>query len=335
MIKKCKGNFPSPILNPCKGRQKTGEDTPTSTSLTSDDNSDNSNSQTGNYGFILVKDKKKQPLPSARIRTNGRDHRGIHPKNRKKDEDVEESFMEFLAAAFCGACISTDGGKHRASSSIEADNRASAYTEDPPRQPTNIYIQRFQKMKLQQKLELEQQKKDTSILTDVSFLTDRTQVSIEVNDEILKKDEKDTLPSRSSHKPKILPAFRKLHNRAANAIASRDFKRKQRGREEEEQPPHDGIGFQDPGMSMLSSIRPPPPPPPTEEEEKPSKRNRMASPYPMEHSRAGSPGWMTKVGSSFSKKKAKKKQQKRKSPFGKKKRIPLDPNARPVRMFVV
>ena len=254
MIKPCKGNLPGLLIKPCPKGPEKRKDSPSECSRSTAESSDDSLGKTADYGVILVKNKKKQPqLPPSRLRNV---HRGYNSKHRNKTREMlkeaeEESFVDFLSEALCGACISTSGGEEKALSQVEDND----IIDVSPRMATNIYIQRFQKLKMRERLELEKHRQAESLVTDVSFLTDPSLNEIEVNEHILQH----LMPTKPSHKPKKLPAFRKLQ-------AIKKSKRKQRGKKEEKQqqkqqdPPNPAVSFS--VLSPGASTMPPPPPPP-------------------------------------------------------------------------
>mmetsp|Transcript_3472 Transcript_3472/g.9198 ORF Transcript_3472/g.9198 Transcript_3472/m.9198 type:complete len:322 (+) Transcript_3472:91-1056(+) len=254
---KINGSSQSPFFKSCKRKGLKGS--PSTCSRSTAEGSDVSIDKTADYGVILVKSIKEEPSKLSLRPVN--DHRGYRAKKSDKPAEVieeandEETFLGFLSAAFCGACVATSGGDEKALATAgvleDDDNDIVDKTnpEDRPRMATNIYIQRFQKMK---QLEIERcRKNEASLLTDVSFLTDPLLTDIEVDDRILRN----SVPT----KPKVvLPAFRKLHGRAARAIS----KRKQLRGGKKEAVSKGNANAQLSVVSPGASSMPPPPPPP-------------------------------------------------------------------------
>mmetsp|Transcript_2549 Transcript_2549/g.6126 ORF Transcript_2549/g.6126 Transcript_2549/m.6126 type:complete len:268 (-) Transcript_2549:199-1002(-) len=183
-------------------RERRNDQYPSSMPMSDDEISGNDANVSGDYGIILVK-KYRKLRSSSFVHEEPRtmpNHRGIRPTANKTNQ-APERFVDVLAAALCGVCVSERYAVHEepstASTTVSDDSSEQSSIGDMTR-PNAILLRqnRF-------KEEAETKQLEESIVTDVSFLTDGSPTDLEV------RDVDEEMPSPSKNRAHVLPAFRK------------------------------------------------------------------------------------------------------------------------------
>lgn len=185
-------------------RERRKDQYPSSMPMSDDEISGNDANVSGDYGIILVKKYRKLRSSSfvhEEPRTVPINHRGIRPTATKKNE-APERFVDVLAAALCGVCVSERYVVHEepSTASTTVSDDSSEHSENGDMTRPNAILLRQNKFKEEEELK----QFEESIVTDVSFLTDGSPTDLDVRD----VDEEMPSPSknRAHH---VLPAFRK------------------------------------------------------------------------------------------------------------------------------